>query len=149
VGGTAFYDAIHAAFRVVEDSEKERRAFVLLTDGEDTESAIDLDAIKEEARASEVTIYGIGLDVGIGEGRTALRRLARDTGGRAFFVDDAEELGGTYDEIAEELRSLYQVVYASDNETFDGRFVEVDIDVRSDEHEGLEARHRRGYYALP
>lgn len=147
VGGTAMYDAIHAAFRVTYQTKAERRAFVILTDGDDTESRLTLDEIKEEAQLSDVTIYAIGLGVApFSEARAALKSLTEITGGRAFFIKKAKDLASTYDLIAEELRTLYQVVYASDNEVFDGRFVKVKVRVKGKRR--YDIRHRRGYYAV-
>ncbi|RMF76870.1 MAG: VWA domain-containing protein [Acidobacteria bacterium] len=148
IGGTALYDAIHAAFRVINRIPAERKAFVILSDGEDTSSSIKFEKLREEALASEVTIYAIGLDVGAGEARSVLRRLSDDTGGRAWFVKRSEDLEETYAKIAEELRSLYQVVYASDHD-LDGSFVRVQVQVVDAEGRKLDVRHRRGYYAMP
>ncbi len=146
VGGTALYDALHAAFRVIYEPKAERRAFVILSDGDDSESRITLDGLIEEARLADVTIYAIGLgSSGLSSGRSALKRLARETGGRAFFIKKAEDLASTYAIIAEELRTLYQLVYASDNETFDGRFMKVRVKVEGGEK--LDIQHRRGYFA--
>jgi Ca-activated chloride channel family protein len=147
VGGTALYDAIHASYRVLEDSAFERRALVVLTDGTDTESSLSFEEIRAEARRTEVTIYAIGLAVGMTGAKKELNDLTGDTGGRAFFVKKADELAETYRQIGEELRSLYQVVYASDHEWEEGRFVEVDVEVRDEDGRKLDARHRRGYYA--
>ncbi len=149
IGGTALYDAIHAAYRVIEESKLERKAFVILSDGDDTESKITLERIREESLIREVTIYAIGLDVGGGEARTALRALAEETGGRAYFVNRADEVPEAYDQIAAELRSLYQVVYASDNEERDGRFLAVKVTAKATDGTAYETRHRKGYYALP
>lgn len=149
IGGTAIYDALHAAYRVIRESKLERKAFVLLTDGDDTESKITLEKIREEALISDVTIYAIGLDVGAGESRSALKSLTEDTGGRAYFVSRASELASAYDQIASELRSLYQVVYASDNDKRDGRLIEVAIEAKAADGTKLDTRHRRGYYAIP
>jgi len=147
VGGTAMYDAIHAAFRVTYQTEAERRAFVILTDGNDTESELTLDEIEKEAQLSDVTIYAIGLGVApLSEARAALESLTKITGGRAFFIKKAKDLASTYDLIAEELRTLYQVVYASDNEIFDGRFIKVDVRVKGKQR--YDIRHRLGYYAV-
>jgi VWFA-related protein len=146
IGGTALYDAIHAAYRVSHREEAERRALIILSDGDDTASQLELEALREEALASEVTIYAIGLDVGaLTEARLALRRLTEDTGGRAFFVKKPKELAAAYQQISDELRSLYQVTYASGNEERDGRFIELEVDVAGD----YDVRHRRGYYAVP
>jgi VWFA-related protein len=120
---------------------------VLLTDGDDTESRIKLDRVLEEARTNEVTIYSIGLGVGgLSDARRALSRLSVETGGRAYFISKAEELHDVYATIAEELRTLYQVVYATENEKFDGRFMKIGVTVRGVEG-GIDVRHRAGYLA--
>ena len=147
LGGTAFYDAVHASYRVLNDAAAERRAIVLLTDGDDTESRIDFDRLLEEARLSNVTIYTIGLKVGtMATATKTLERLAEETGGRSYMIDRAAELGSTYEQIAEELRTLYQLTYASDNQKFDGRFIKIGIAVTGDQK--LDVRHRSGYHAV-
>jgi VWFA-related protein len=149
VGGTAMFDALNAAYRVIHEPKAERRAMIVLSDGEDTESRLTFDEIEEEAMLSDVTIYSIGLDVPFASGaRRHLKDLAELTGGRSYFVDDAEELAGTYEEIAEELRTQYQVTYASENEEFDGRFIEIDVEVVTDEGDDYDVRHRKGYFAV-
>ncbi len=147
VGGTALYDAVHAAYRVIHEAPAERRALVVLSDGEDTESRIKMKDLIDEARLNDVTVYAIGLDVGgISTGRRFLDQIAEETGGRAFFVKKASELAGTYGLIAEELRTQYQIVYSSDNQKFDGRFMP--IKVRVVKGSGYEVRHRSGYTAV-
>lgn len=146
VGGTALYDAIHAAYRVIYQPKAERRALIVLSDGDDTESRLTFEEIEEEALLSDVTVYAIGLDVGgMGTARRHLDRLTEITGGRAYFVRKADELGSAYEQIALELRTLYQLTYASDNETFDGRLIEVEVDVTRPGR--YDIRHRQGYYA--
>ena len=72
-----------------------------------------------------------------------LRRLAEETGGRTFFIDEAEELAAVYGEIEEELRSQYLLAYASDRPQRDGQFRTVKVEVKKS---GLEARTIQGYY---
>ena len=65
-----------------------RRAMVLLSDGDDTASAMAFRDALEYARRSGVTIYTIGLNVGkLQTGvRGKLNDLAKETGGRSFFI---------------------------------------------------------------
>lgn len=147
VGGTAMFDALNAAYRVIHEPKAERRAMIVLSDGEDTESRLTFNEIEEEALLSDVTIYTIGLDVPfVSRARSELRKLAEITGGRSYFVEKARELAGTYERIAEELRTQYQITYASENETFDGRFIEIDVEVTTDDD--YDVRHRKGYFAV-
>ena len=55
-----------------------------------------------------------------------LRQLAQETGGRAFFVQKAEELTGVYGQIADELSSQYTLGYAPKNAKRDGAWRQAD-----------------------
>lgn len=144
VGWTTLHDAVVTGlyyFRAMRG----RRALILLSDGDDTASAMPFRDSLEFARRSGVTIFAVGLDVGALERgvRNKLTNLAEETGGRVFFISKAQELTGVYREIEEELRSQYLVAYASDNPEPDGQFREVEVEVRSGK---LKARTIRGYY---
>ncbi len=141
LGATALYDALHAAFRKLRDAEG-RRAVVLLSDGEDTQSRLSYPRVLEEAKSHPVIIYGIGLGAA---DRRVIRELSEVTGGRAFFVDKAEELAGVYERIAEELRRQLYVTYSTSNTVWDGRWIEVRVEVKDPR---LRTRHRHGFFAV-
>ncbi|MFN7964720.1 MAG: VWA domain-containing protein [Acidobacteriota bacterium] len=146
VGGTSLYDAVHAAFRVIRKLPYDRAAFIILSDGDDTESKVTLDRIIDEAKRNEVSIYAIALGAGVGgTGRSALSHLAEDTGGRAYFVSKVEELAETYEAIAAELRGLYQLVYTSSHIAPDGKFRRIGVKIVRDGK--FDVRHRSGYFA--
>lgn len=143
-GWTTLHDAVVTGlyyFRGVRG----RRAMVLLSDGDDTASAMAFRDALEYARRSGVTIYTIGLDVGkLQTGvRSKLNNLASETGGRSFFISRADELATVYREIEEELRSQYLVAYSSDRPEQDGQFRQVEVKVRGGK---LKARTISGYY---
>jgi VWFA-related protein len=142
-GGTAIYDALHAAFRILNPQDG-RKAIVLLTDGDDTNSQFSFQRILELARTSNVVIYTIGLGSGLRRG--PLKDLARETGGRAFFPGDVKKLEEVYDLVAMELRSQYYLTYSSGNKEMDGSFRKITLKALRD---GVEIRTRRGYYAVP
>lgn len=141
LGATAIYDAMHAAFRKIKNI-KGRRAIVLLSDGDDTASQFGYKRILEEAKAHNVIIYGIGLG---GGDRKVLKEFPDVTGGRAFFVDKAEDLAGVYQRIALELRRQYYLTYSTTNDTWDGRWVKVEVNSSNPKH---KVRARRGYFAV-
>ena len=118
---------------------------VLLSDGDDTSSAMAYRDALEYARRSGVTIYTIGLNVGkLQTGvRGKLTELAKETGGRTFFISQASELTLVYKEIEEELRSQYLVAYSSDRPGQDGEFRTVEVKVSGGK---LKARTISGYY---
>ena len=143
-GWTTLHDAVVTSlyyFRGVRG----RRAMVLLSDGDDTASAMAFRDALEYARRSGVTIYTIGLNVGkLQTGvRGKLNDLAKETGGRSFFISRAAELATVYQEIEEELRSQYLVAYSSDRPEQDGQFRQVEVKVRGGK---LKARTISGYY---
>jgi VWFA-related protein len=147
LGGTAMYDAIHTTLRRLAKYDS-RKAIVLLSDGDDTQSQSTWKKVLDEAKAGDVTIYTIGLGGGFSEfeSRTKLKELADQTGGRFFTAGKASELDGVYSKIAEELRSQYLITYASENEVFDGRWMPIKLECKK---KGLEVRTRKGYYAVP
>ena len=144
-GWTVLHDAIVMGLSYFRDLEGQQ-ALVLLSDGDDTASAFSFDDALEYARRSEAAVYTIGLGIPVlSTGvRNKLQRLAEETGGRSFFISEAEELDGVYGRIGEELRSRYLLAYLPDPppEPASGfRRVEVKVDER-----GARARALRGYY---
>ena len=120
---------------------------LLLSDGEDESSGFDLDDALEFARRAGVQIYAIGLKKAVTEraARRVLRQFSEETGGRAFFVDELEQLPGIYREIQGELRSQYLFAYqsSSDRDESEFRIIEVEVEV---DGKKAEVRTMRGYY---
>jgi Ca-activated chloride channel family protein len=153
-GETALYNALYVALkehvRTRESEELSRSAIVLLSDGEDTASMVGDEQLIDLACRSRVVVYPIGLLPRAGEGVRAspvptyfLTRLARETGGRAYFPKSLDELESAYTMIATELRTLYGIGYVSLNPRADGGWRH--LAVRAPQ--GLLVRHRSGYYA--
>ena len=158
-GSTALYNAVYIALKELNKSlqdepgvEKRRRAIVMLSDGEDTSSMMTFDDILDAAARADTTIYTIGLVNrdpaaivrNAVEPQYVLRRLAQQTGGRAFFIADARELSAVYAEIRAELANQYLLAYEPTNLRRDGQFRRVAVRV---ERSDAVARARPGYYA--
>jgi Ca-activated chloride channel family protein len=159
-GGTKMYDAVYS---VCEEkmrggpSTNRRRVMVVITDGEDTESERSLQDAIEIAQQSETTIYVIstkaggffGVQAGTVDRREDkdLKRLAEDTGGRAFFTAEVIELEKSLTQITRELRNQYMIAYQPTNENYDGK--ERKIEVKLPNHKGLKVRTKTGYKAIP
>jgi VWFA-related protein len=142
-GNTSLHDAVVYALYYFRGTSG-RRAIVLLSDGEDTSSAIPFRDTLEYARRSGVVIYPVGLDVGsFGTVRNHLNDLAQETGGRAFYIKKVEELASIYAVIESELRNQYLLAYSSDRAAQEGQYREVEVKVAKS---GLKARTIRGYY---
>src|SRR5262249_8080692 len=100
MGATSLHDAIVTSlyyFRGVRG----RRALVLLSDGEDTSSSLPFKDALEYARRSGVSLYAIGLRIGKADisVRNKLDALAKETGGRAIYIQEARDLKSAYAEI--------------------------------------------------
>lgn len=147
LGGTALHDALHTSLRRLARFDA-RKAIVILSDGDDTQSQTDYKKVLEESKAGDVTVYSIALGGTFSdpEARSKLKALAEQTGGRFFSAGKASDLQDVYARIAEELRNQYYLTYASENEVFDGRWIPIKIEARSEE---LEVRARKGYFAVP
>jgi hypothetical protein len=60
-GGTALYDALDEGLRKIKQGRHEKRAILLITDGEDTNSYIDLEQAQSRVRESELLVYCLGI----------------------------------------------------------------------------------------
>jgi Ca-activated chloride channel family protein len=146
IGGTAIFDALHAAYRKLDGIDG-RRVIVLLSDGTDSASQFSFERVAEEARAKNVLIYSIALGGGAGDPprKRVLQEFSDVTGGRFYFVKTATELGDVYRRIAEELGRQYYITYSTKNEAWDGRWIKVEVEAL---RPGIEIRSRRGYFAV-
>lgn len=61
-GGTAMYDAVAEAVPLAQTGQHRKRAVVLISDGNDTDSQVSLGEVKQMIRESEVMVYAIGID---------------------------------------------------------------------------------------
>ena len=154
-GSTSLYNALYVALKdlskaPLRPSEVRRQAIVMLSDGEDTSSLITFDEVLELAKRSETGIYTIGLQEeedersGFREADFVLRQLAYETGGRAFFPEDVNDLPAIYQQISDEISSQYSVGYISANPLRNGQWRQTVVRV---DRERTTARTKQGYYA--
>ena len=137
-----------------------RQAIVVFSDGEDTTSVVTFDDLLDAARRAGVALYTITLkppkpahdapqarDVGSVHRPQidyAMRALAQETGGRAFFPTTIDELAGIYDGIAAELAHQYVIGYVSNSPPRNGAYRRVMVRVTQP---ALRAHARSGYVA--
>ncbi|NJL29266.1 MAG: VWA domain-containing protein, partial [Thermoanaerobaculia bacterium] len=142
--GTALWDSLIFALYYF-NGIKGQRAILLLSDGKDESSRYSFAQALEFAQRAGVAIYAIGLDLKRSDtdARKALTRLANETGGRSFFVDDAAQLQAIYDTIQRELRSRYLLAYQSSNTTETKSFRTIEVTLSKP---GLEVKTMRGYF---
>ncbi len=149
-GGTKMLDAIYLACQEKLKSETGRKLIILISDGDDNLSLETVNSTLEMAQRSDVAIFTISTNSSGFFGLTApkadklLKRLADETGGRAFFPFKAEDLSQSFQDIAAELRSQYSLAYRSSNVNRDGTFRAIKIEP---ERKNVKVKSRKGYYA--
>jgi Ca-activated chloride channel homolog len=152
-GSTAIWDAIWATSNeLLEDSaEHTRRAIILLTDGEDTISQVRMQEAINRALKADALIYSIGIgdrySYGINEG--ALKKISENTGGRAFFPHNEQDLANAFAQIQRDLRERYLIAYSSSNKNRDGAYRRVSIEIVNPDlrQDNLKLNYRPGYFA--
>jgi Ca-activated chloride channel family protein len=155
-GSTALYNAIYISLKELgkikarTEDEVRRQAIVVLSDGDDTSSLMPYEEVLDLAKRSETAVYTIGLrDARSGaqqnfkEAEYVLRQLAQETGGRSFFPSSVTELSKIYDQISQELSTLYSIAYTSKNPQRNGAWRRIVVRIAKP---GLIARTRQGYY---
>ena len=145
-GSTSMYDSIYSVSSDLLRREAGRRVIILITDGYDTSSHVKLRDAIERTWRNEIIVYSIGIgDPSYGVNSGELKKVAAETGGRAFFPRNEEDLDKAFALIDEDLRSQYIASYASSNEARDGSFRTIQLKVKT--RKDLTVRNRRGYFA--
>jgi len=147
-GRTALYDAVYLGLEQIKNGKNEKKALILITDGEDNSSRYTASEVREFAKESDVQIYAIGEEGKLGYGRPEIQNIVGLTGGRAFFPNNFNELDYYIDLIHAELRNQYIVGYAPSNKNRDGKWRR--IKVKLEPPEGLPkliVHAKEGYYA--
>ncbi len=145
-GWTALYDAL-GTYLDGAGEQGGRKVMVMYTDGGDTRSALTFGDTMDLLKASQITVYAIGLVEHTGSARTqlqmTLRQIAETTGGQAFFPSAMKDVESAYDKVLAEINGQYHLGYVSTNATTDGAWRKVEIKLKRSD---LRARARKGYY---
>jgi len=150
-GGTALYDAVFYACRdklaLDQPRTKFRRAIVIVSDGDDNQSDYTRDQALEMAQKADVVIYAISTNSSRADtdGDKVLKYLTSETGGRAFFPFQVEDMAQSFENIANELRHQYNLLYRPEPLLTDGQWHAVNLRVKG--HKDFIVRARAGYYA--
>lgn len=153
-GGTLLYDAIVQASNTVLKDQKNRKAMVVLSDGDDHGSSATLTDAIEAAQRADTLVYSIlfadsslaSLRIPFGgeDGRGVLMRLSKETGGSFFEVSKKQGIDQIYQALQEELRSQYSLGFISDkpNEISEFRTLKL-----STKQKGMVVQSRERYWA--
>jgi VWFA-related protein len=152
--GTVLYDAVYLAAHDELSQQIGRKAMILLTDGEDQGSQLRIKDAIEAAQKSDSIVYvllcadrGFYGVMGGYSGDSDMKKLTQETGGRVIEVGNKQEkLKEGFAQIANELRSQYNIGYTPTNSALDGSFRKVEIHASNKDY---KIQSRNGYYAIP
>jgi len=147
-GQTAIWDAVYRGLDKMKAAKNEKKALILITDGEDNSSRYSTSEVREFAKESDAQIYAIGEPGELGYGPSEIENVVRLTGGRAFFPNNLNSLDYYIDLIHSELRNEYVMGYVPTHKEHDGKWRK--IQVKLDQPKGLPkltVRAKEGYYS--
>ena len=150
-GGTAMRDAIASSIvHLKENAHRDKKVLVVVTDGNDNASQINLENLVKASQQAEVLIYSIGLLAeedphAAREAKRALNTLADATGAVTFFPKDVTEVDHIAHQVAHDIRNQYTIGYAMPNTEMDGKFRVIKIAVNAPGKPAV--RTRPGYWA--
>ena len=145
-GGTAILDSLSMMAQRMSNQDG-RRAIILVTDGYDENSIWSIEDTLKALHQAQATVHvvGIGGIAGISlKGQEVLKRLATETGGRAFFPWRMEDLADVYESLAVDVQTRYLLAYTPTSQIDDGRWRAIEITARDGD---AVAQTRKGYFA--
>ena len=149
--GTAFYDSIFYSVTEKLASESGRRALLVFSDGEDNSSSHDMMTAIEAAQAANVLVYTIRytekehgrLTARNQYGIRVMDRIAKETGGQAIDAETTDPKA-YFQQIAEELRTSYELAYYPTNPLPDDTFRKIVVRPKQPR---LTIRSKTGYFS--
>ncbi|HXU15112.1 MAG TPA: VWA domain-containing protein [Terriglobales bacterium] len=152
--GTLLFDAVYLASHDQMGQQVDRKALILLTDGEDQGSQYRIKDAIESAQKADTIVYvllcadrGFYWNAGASfGGDSEMKKLTSETGGRVIEVGNKpEKLKAAFQQISDELRSQYNAGYVPLNPKRDGSFHKVEVRSK----QGYKVQSRSGYFAIP
>lgn len=154
---TALYDACYLGIEKVSRGTHQKKAMVIISDGQDNASRYNFGEVRRLMKESDVVTYAVGIldkrDASNAEGmqgQAFLDSLTGVTGGKAFYPNSDVEMDEIFERIALELRHQYSVGYTPRDFKPDGKWRKVRVKVKPPRGlPRLSVRHREGYFASP
>jgi Ca-activated chloride channel family protein len=155
-GRTALLDAIYLALSEMRTAQNAKRALLVISDGGDNSSRYNENDIKRFVREANTQLYSIGVFDPLGSrsrtpeelnGPSLLNEITELSGGRAFSVENVNELPDIVTKIGSELRNQYILGYHPSNKSHDARWRKIKIKLRAPRGlPPLSVSAKTGYY---
>lgn len=154
---TALYDAVYLGLERVTRGAHQKRALLIISDGQDNSSRYNFSEVRRLMKESDVVSYAVGIvdrgDLGSSlgmQGQAFLDEIASVSGGKAFYPSTDVEMDEIFERIALELRHQYSVGYVPKDFEPNGKWRKVKAKVKPPRGlPRLTVRGREGYYATP
>ncbi len=154
---TALYDAVYLGIEKVTRGAHQKKAILIISDGQDNASRYNFGEVRRLLKESDVVVYAVGILNGKDsssmdgmQGQAFLDELTGVTGGKAFYPQTNVEMDEIFARIALELRHQYSVGYTPKDFQPDGKYHKVKVKVKPPRGlPRLTIRSREGYYATP
>src|SRR6201987_1212103 len=155
-GRTALLDGIYLGLSEMKTARNAKRALLIISDGGDNNSRYNEKDIKRLVREADTQLYSVGIfdpldRLGTPEeryGPSLLNEITELTGGRAFTVENLNDLPDIAAKIGMELRNQYILGYHPSNKAHDARWRKIKIKLRSPKGlPPLSVYAKTGYYA--
>ena len=154
---TALYDAVYLGVERVTRGTHQKRAMLIISDGQDNASRYNFGEVRRLMKESDVVTYSVGImdradsanSVGL-QGQAFLDELSSVTGGKSFYPQTDIEMDEIFERIALELRNQYSIGYIPKDFQPDGKWRKVKVKIKPPRGlPRLTVRSREGYYATP
>ncbi|MEZ5425296.1 MAG: VWA domain-containing protein [Pyrinomonadaceae bacterium] len=154
---TALYDACYLGVERVTRGTRQKKALLIISDGQDNSSRYNFGEVKRLMKESDVVVYAVGILDGRDassmtgmQGQAYLDQITSITGGKAFYPQTDVELDEIFERIALELRHQYSIGYTPKDFQPDGEWHKIKVKVKPPRGlPRLTVRYREGYYATP
>ena len=156
-GRTALLDGVYLGLSEMRTARNAKRALLIISDGGDNNSRYSERDIKRLAREANTQLYSIGIfdpfeyrsrTMEELNGPSLLSEVTELTGGRAFIVENVNELPDIATKIGSELRNQYILGYRPSNKSHDARWRKIKVKMRAPRGlPPLSIYAKTGYYA--
>jgi len=156
-GRTALLDAIFLGLSEMRTARNGKRALLIMSDGGDNNSRYNEKDIKKLVREADTQLYSVGVFDAFEyrsrtpeelNGPSLLNEVTELTGGRAFAVENVNELPDITAKIGAELRNQYILGYRPSNKSHDARWRKIKVKLRAPKGlPPLSVYAKTGYYA--
>ncbi len=151
---TALLDAIYMGITKMRQAKYAKKALLIISDGGDNHSRYTENEIKSLVKEADVMIYAIGIYDRYASameerlGPQLLSDITELTGGRAFTIDNPNDLGDVATKIGVELRNQYVLGYRPNKVVRDGKWRKIKVKLLPPKGlPPLRVYARTGYYA--